>query len=68
VPLVSAETSPDEEPIVAIDVLLLVQVPIVIPSLNCVIVPTQTAFGVNIAVGTWLTVTVEVAVQPEGLV
>lgn len=60
------ETIPEVDPIVAIDVLLLVHVPPVDASDSVVILPTHTAIVPVIAAGNGLTVNANVVKQPAG--
>ena len=64
VPVASASTSPELEPIVATAVLLLLQVPPPDASLSWVNIPAQLLNMPDIAAGKGLTVMVVVAVQP----
>ena len=57
-------TIPVEEPMVAIAVAPLVQVPLLVASLKVVVRPAHTAAVPAIADGTGLTVTTLVAIQP----
>ena len=56
------------EPIVAIDVLLLLHVPPVVPSLSVVVVPAHIENTPNITEGTLVTVTFVVARQPVDVI
>ena len=57
-PALTPETTPEPEPMVAILVLPLTQVPPEAASVNDVVAPTQTVFVPEIADGAGLTVTV----------
>ena len=61
-PVTTPDTTPLEEPMVAIPVLLLVQVPI--PSVRVADAPWHIASGPAIGAGVGVTVTTVVAVQP----
>ena len=61
---------PEEDPIVATDVLLLFQVPPVVASLRVIVAPIQTAVGdgPEIGDGNALICTETVRTQPDGMV
>jgi hypothetical protein len=64
VPADTPETIPVDEPIVATVVLLLLHVPLPIPSVRVVVWPTQTRVVPKIAVGSGVTVITFVLKQP----
>jgi hypothetical protein len=64
VPVAIPKTTPLAEPIVATDVLLLLQVPPVTASLRVVVAPAHKEVVPVMAVGTGLTVIVVVTAQP----
>lgn len=68
VPAVMPDTEPDDEPMVAMEVLLLVQVPPPAASVSRVPPDTQTRKVPPIGAGPEFTVMVFVAVQPDGSV
>lgn len=59
---------PDAEPIVAIDVLLLLHVPPDVPSVKVVVNPTHVSIAPEMAAGTSLLVITAVAMHPVGSV
>jgi len=61
-------TNPDPKTTVATEVLLLLQVPPVVPSVNAVVSPEHTLSVPPIATGSGLTDTVPVMLQPVGKV
>ena len=68
VPAVTPVTVPVAEPTVALEVLLLLHVPLPVASVNVVVSPIHTAPVPVIPEGTELTVIVVAAVQPAPLV
>ena len=64
VPRLPPVTTPVSEPMVAIPVLPLIQVPPLTASLSVIVEPTHTAVGPVMAVGILYTVTTAVAIQP----
>ena len=62
---VPPETIPEPEPIVATEVLLLLQEPPLVGSVAVIVLPAHTAAGPPIAAGTGLTVTGAVTTDPQ---
>jgi hypothetical protein len=68
VPAIMPVRMPAEDPIVATNVLLLLQVPPVIPSVRLMVAPEHTVEGPIIAVGAGVTAIVVVVTQLPGMV
>ena len=66
IPAAMPAASPEEEPMVTMDVLLLLHVPPVVASVNSVVSPTQIVSNPAIAGGRGVTVAIVVVAQPEG--
>jgi hypothetical protein len=66
VPSVKPETIPEEDPIVATDVLLLIHVPLGVTSVSATVEPKHTPVGPPIAAGSGFTVTTAVAIHVVG--
>lgn len=66
VPAATPVNTPLVEPIVPTAILLLLQLPPVIPSINVIVLPEHTVVGPVIGPGAGFTVTVVVTKQPVG--
>jgi hypothetical protein len=67
-PVAMPETMPEEEPMVAIDVLPLLHVPLVVASVKVTVEPRHTPIGPAMAAGSGFTVTTVVAMHDVGSV